>query len=141
MRVECIHCIATNFNRQKERMWCLVITHTTPAQTNLKICAVEFEKRMDTVRTCLLRANTVRISLLRADTVRTCLLRANTVRISLLRADTVRTCLLRAKTVRISLLRADTVRTCLLRDILVSRSETLVTKMLGNCELFSKHTR
>jgi hypothetical protein len=111
MRFECIHCIATNFNRQKERMWCLVITHTTPAQTNLKICAVEFEKRMDTVRTCLLRANTVRI------------------------------CLLRANTVRICLLRADTVRTCLLRALLVSRSETVVTKMLGNCELFSKHTR
>ena len=32
-------------------------THThTPAQMNLKICAVEFEKRMDTARTCLLRA-------------------------------------------------------------------------------------
>jgi len=58
--VEFIHCVATNFNRQGERVWCLSLshthTHTTPEQMNLKICAVEFEKRMDTIRTCLLRA-------------------------------------------------------------------------------------
>jgi hypothetical protein len=48
---------------------------------NLKICAVEFEKRMDGVWTCLLRA------------------------------------------------------------LLVSRSETVVTKMLRIYKLFSKHTR
>ena len=58
-----------------------VITRITPAQINLKICAGEFEKRMDTVGTCLLRA------------------------------------------------------------LLVSRSETVVMKMLRTCKLFSKHTR
>ena len=80
MNVECIHCVATNFNRQRERTWCLVITHTTSAQMNLKICAVGFEKRMDTVKICLLQA------------------------------------------------------------LIVSRSETVVTKMGGVCVLFSKRT-